>query len=164
MRVVFFIKSGTINIDKYNIKDIPGSSGRLDVISRAILSAVLKDNKLEKNVEIWVFLDNYGTFIFDSNRFDDDTFPNNEILLSDYFVDFILKKNKPILLSENPLNVIKFAELNIFEALKNFIKNEYQIFVLNERGHDFFQYFCNLNYQSNLLFIIGDQSGELVNS
>ncbi len=164
MRIVFFIKSGTVKIDKYNIKDIPGSSGRLDVISRSILSAVLKDNELDKNVEIWVFLDNYGTFIFDSNRFDDDMFPKNEILLSDYFVDFILKKNKPILLSENPLNIIKFAELDIFEALKNFIKKEFQIFVLNESGHDFFQYFCTLNDQSNLLFIIGDQSGELVNS
>ena len=164
MRIKFFIKSSTVSIDKYNIKDISGSSGRLDVISRAILSAVLNNNKLEKNVEIWVFLDNYGTFIFDSNKFNNDTFPKTEIMFSDYFVNFILQKSTPNLLNDNPLKGINWVNLNILDALKSFIEKNYQIFVLNEKANDFFQYFSDLKNEINVLFIIGDQTGKLIQS
>ncbi len=91
MNLIYFIESKTVDISKYTIKDIPGSSGRLDVISRCILSALILNNKLEKGVQIWVFLDKYGTFIFDSDLFNDELFPKNEILITDFFVEFIKK-------------------------------------------------------------------------
>ena len=78
MTIIFFIKSKTVNIDKYNIKDIPGSSGRLDVISRCILSAILNNNDFERKTQIWVFLDLYSTFIFNPESFDYKIFPKNE--------------------------------------------------------------------------------------
>jgi tRNA pseudouridine-54 N-methylase len=162
MKTIFFIKSSTVNLENYNIKDIQGTSGRLDVISRCFLSALTNDNKLEKNIQIWAFLDKYGTFVFDSNRFNNDTFPKNEILLTDYFVDFIKKGNKKY--NVNPLNSIKSSNLDIFEAIKNFIKKKFQIFVLNESGVGFSKLFTDINPKRNLLFIVGDQSGELINS
>ncbi|GAJ22648.1 unnamed protein product, partial [marine sediment metagenome] len=143
MKTIFFIKSSTVNLDNYNIKDIQGTSGRLDVISRCVLSALTNDNKLEKNIQIWAFLDRYGTFVFDSNKFNNDTFPKNEILLTDYFVDFIKKGNKKY--TVNPLDSIKCSNLDIFEAIKKFIKKKYQIFVLNESGIGFSKLFMDKN-------------------
>jgi len=162
MTLIFFIKSITVDIRNYYIKDIQGTSGRLDVVSRCVLSAITNDNQLEKNIQIWAFLDKYGTFVFDSNTFNNDTFPKNEILLTDYFVDFIKKGNKKY--TVNPLDSIKCSNLDIFEAIKKFIKKKYQIFVLNEKGMGFSKIFMDISPKRNLLFIVGDQSGELINS
>lgn len=162
MKTIFFIKSSTVILENYNIKDIQGTSGRLDVISRCILSALINDNKLEKNIQIWAFLDKYGTYVFDSNKFNNDTFPKNEILLTDYFVDFIKKGKKKY--TVNPLDSIKCSNLDIFEAIKKFIKKKFQIFVLNESGMGFSKIFTDISPKRNLLFIVGDQSGELINS
>lgn len=162
MNLIFFIKSTTVNISNYYIKDIQGTSGRLDVISRCVLSALTNDNKLEKNIQIWAFLDKYGTFVFNSNTFNNDTYPKNEILLTDYFVDFIKKGDKKY--TVNPLDSIKCSNLDIFEAIKKFIKKKYQIFVLNESGVGFSKIFMDMSPKMNLLFIAGDQSGELINS
>jgi len=159
MRVAFFIQSSTVNIGNYTIKDIPGSSGRLDVISRAILAAMIGDDGLEKNVEIWVFLKNYGNFLFYSNIFDDKTFPKSEILFSDYFVKYILNIKQ-----SNPLERVEKKELDIFDALERFINKNYQVFILHEDGQDFYPFFKKFNHKSSLLFIIGNQIGEMITS
>ena len=163
MNLIFFIKSGTVDISKYTIKDIPGSSGRLDVISRCILSALTIGTELEENIQIWVFLDKYGTFVFDADLFNDESFPKNEILLTDFFVEFIKKTKKGEKLPETPLDSIKYSKLDIFDAIKNFVEKKYKIYVLNENGKDFKDVFEKLN-SNNLLFIIGDQSGDLLNN
>ncbi len=164
MNLIFFIKSGTVDIGKYTIKDIPGSSGRLDVISRCILSALTIGTDLEENIQIWVFLDRYGTFVFDSNLFNDKSFPKNEILLTDFFVEFIKKTNKEEKYPETPLDSIKYSKLDIFDAIKNFVKKKYKIYVLNENGKDFKKVFEEKNPKDNLLFILGDQSGDILNN
>jgi len=137
VNLIFFVKSETVDISKYSIKDIPGSSGRLDVISRCVLSALTLRNKLEKNIQIWVFLDKYGTYIFNSNSFNNERFPKNEILLTDFFVDFIKKKKKHEGYLETPLDSIKCSDLGIFDAIKNYAKKNYKVYVLNENGMDF---------------------------
>ncbi|MFX0046834.1 MAG: hypothetical protein ACFE8G_01575 [Candidatus Hermodarchaeota archaeon] len=162
MELIFFIKSTTVDIDNYTIKDIPSSSGRLDVISRCILSALINDDALEKNIQIHVFLDNYGTFIFDSNLFNNEYFPKNEILLTDFFVDLIKKTKKQEKNFETPLASVKYSELDIINAIKNFVEKKYKIYVLNENGIDFKKVFEELSSKDNLLFILGDQSGDLV--
>ena len=163
MNLIFFIRSATVNLHKYTIKDIPGSSGRLDVISRCVLSALTLNNKLEKGVQIWVFLDEYGTYIFDSNLFNDEYFPKNEILLTDFFVEFIKKTKKREKYPETPLDSIIYKKLDIFDAVKNFVEKKYNVYVLNEDGMDFKEVFEELNSKDNLLFILGDQSGDLLN-
>ena len=164
MNLIFFIRSATVNLHKYTIKDIPGSSGRLDVISRCILSALTLNNKLEKGVQIWVFLDEYGTYIFDSNLFNDEYFPKNEILLTDFFVEFIKKTKKREKYPETPLDSIIYKKLDIFDAIKNFVEKKYNVYVLNEDGMDFKEVFEELSSKDNLLFILGDQSGDLLNN
>ncbi len=164
MNLIFFIKSATVDIGKYTIKDIPGSSGRLDVISRCILSALTTGADLEENIQIWVFLDKYGTFVFDSDLFNDESFPKNEILLTDFFVEYIKKTKKEEKYPETPLNSVKYSKLDIFNAIKNFVEKKYKVFALNENGKDFKEVFEELNSKDNLLFIIGDQSGDLLNN
>ena len=163
MNLIFFIKSSTANIGRYTIKDIPGSSGRLDVISRCILSALTIDTNLEKNIQIWIFLDKYGTFVFDSDLFNDESFPKNEILLTDFFVKFIKKTKKEEKHPETPLDSIIYKKLDIFDAVKNFVEKKYNVYVLNEDGMDFKEVFEELSSKDNLLFILGDQSGDLLN-
>jgi tRNA pseudouridine-54 N-methylase len=163
MQVIFFVKSATVDIDKFNIKDIPGSSRRLDVISRCILSALVGEKGLEKNFQIWIFLDKYGTFIFDSNTFNENDFPISEIKLSNYFVDLILDKKENRKRKVNPLNPVKYIHSSFFEEVKDFKKKGYKIIVLNEEGDYFHNNFLNLSIEDNLLFIVGDQTGEIVN-
>ena len=163
MTLIFFLKSATVDISKYNIKDIPGSSGRLDVISRCILSAILNENILEKNVQIWIFLDNYGTYIFDSNCLNNEHFPKNEILLTDSLVNFIKKKIKPEGSSET-FDSVKYSKSSIFNAIRKFVKKDYKMYVLNEDGMDFKKEIEELSSKDDLLFILGDQSGDLLNN
>ena len=164
MNLIFFIKSATVDISKYTIKDIPGSSGRLDVISRCILSALTNGNNLEENIQIWVFLDKYGAYVFDSKSFKNETFPKSEILLTDYFVDFIKCTSRKVKYIDNPLNSIKRSKLGIFDAIKKFDKNQYHIYILNEKGANFNEIITKINSKNNLLFILGDQSGDLLDN
>ena len=117
--------------------------------------------KLEKDIQIWIFLDNYGTYIFDSNYLDNEQFPKNEILLTDSIVSLIRNWNQ----TENypkTLTSVKYSEISIFDAIRKLIKKKYKIYVLNESGLDFRKEFRKLNSKDNLLFIIGDQSGDLL--
>ena len=137
MTVIFFIKSSTIDVSKYTIKDIPGSSGRLDVISRCVLAAILGKTNFEKDIQICLFLDNYSTFHFNPENLDFDVFPKNEILFTDYFVDLLqnyhIRKNR----YPNPLNLVKTSKMSIIEAIKHFQNLNYSIFTLKEGGKDF---------------------------
>ena len=164
MSIIFFIKSTSVDISKYNIKDLPGSSGRLDVISRCVLAALSNKDNFEKNVQIWVFLENYGTFIFDSERFEYDVFPKNELLFTNYFVNLIRNRNSIIKLKDNPLKAVQISKIGIFEALKQFKELNYAIFVLNESGEDIFTHFKELRSNKEVIFVIGSQSGDVINS
>jgi tRNA (pseudouridine54-N1)-methyltransferase len=163
MTIIFFINSKTVNIDNYNIKDIPGSSGRLDVISRGILAALIENDSFEKNIQIWVFLDRYGTFIFNPEFFNYETFPKNELSLTDCFVDFLQKQ-----LDEdqtlNPLNTLKKSKMGILEAISHFQKLHYNLYILYEEGTNFFTLLSNIQEQENIVFIIGSQEDEFLNS
>lgn len=157
MRTIFLIESSTINLENYTIKDIPGSTSRLDVISRAILAAMLGDDGFDKDIEIWVFLEGYGNYIFKSNEFNYEKFPKNEILFSDYFVKHIRKIKE-----SNPLKRVERSDLSIFDALEVLINQDFQIFLLEEHGQDFSSFFKDFTQKSKIVFIIGNQLGEMI--
>lgn len=164
MNLIFFIKSGTVNLDNYTIKDIPGSSGRLDVISRCVLAAIISTGDFEKKIQIWVFLDNYGTFIFNPELLDYRNFPKTELMLTDHFVTFLLKSNLGEEPNHNPLNSITTSNMSIIEAIKKFQKTNYSIFALKEVGNDFFKVKSKIQEKREILFIIGSQEDEFLNS
>ncbi len=164
MNLLFFIKSATVDISNYTIKEIPGSTGRLDVISRCILAALGKNDELKRNVQIWVFLDKYGTFIFDSKLINHKIFPKTELRLTDYFVEIIRNKNSIQDLQDNPLKSISYSEVDIFNVMKELSKNDYNTYILSEEGEDFIKKIKDIQSQSNILFLIGDQTGDFLNS
>ncbi len=164
MEVLFFIKSSSVEIINYTIKDIPGSSGRLDVISRCILAALLNQKGFNNNIQIWVFLEKYGNFLFDPESLDEEIFPKNEILLSEYFVDLIQNRTDQLKYSKNPLKSIKYNNQDIFSTLKAYKKRKYAIYVLYESGQDFFKYIKEISSQEHIIFVIGSQTGEILKS
>ncbi|HEC38768.1 hypothetical protein LCGC14_0916290 [marine sediment metagenome] len=164
MKLIFFIKSETVDISNYTIKNIPGSSGRLDVISRCILAALLNHKGFEKKVEIWVFLKGYGTFIFNPDDLQYQNFPKNELMLSDYFVSFLHTLESEEKLYNNPLNSIKISEMSITKAIESFKKKNICIFVLKEAGKDFLKLKSKLPTNKDILFIIGSQEDKFLSS
>ena len=163
MNLTFFIQSSTVNLNNYSIKDLPGSSGRFDVISRCVLAALLNDNEIEKNVQIRVFLSDYGTFIFDVSNLSVDNFPKTELIFAKYFIEVILNKvsfqTGILQFPDNPLKKIKIVDINLIDALKDFLKNDYKLYLLYEKGVDFFENVKEFRSEKNLGFIIGNQSG-----
>ena len=127
MDIFFFIKSRSVDITHYTIKDIPGSSGRLDVISRCILAAILIGNGFENNIQIWVFLEKYGTFIFRPKALDYNLFPKSEIMHTDYFVDVIKNREGKLKHLNNPLKNIEFSNKDVLTSIKEFM-NKYKGF------------------------------------
>jgi len=164
MNLVFFIRSKTVNLDNYTIKDIPGSTGRLDVISRCILASLLNKDKFDLSVKIWVFLDKYGTLIIDPNLFDYDNFPKNELRFTDNLVNLLLNKDSSQEIIYNPLKSIQISELSIIEAINQFKKYNFSQFILKEEGNDFFKIRCDITEKSDVLFIIGSQDDEFLDS
>jgi len=163
MTTCFFIKTSTVDVSKYTIKDLVGSTGRLDVIVRCILAVLLRgEDDFEKEVQIWTFLDNYGTFIFDSEKLDYSSFPKSELMLADWFKKLIKGNHSENV--ENPLNSVKRSEKEIIEAINDFIKLEYDVFTLSENGQDFFNCIEEMRTKSNLLFVVGNQTGDFISS
>ncbi len=164
MDLTFFIKSSTINIDNYTLKDIPGSSGRLDVISRCILATLLNKDRFEKNCQIWVFLDRYGTYIFNPEFFNYETFPKNELLFTDYFVGFLRKRHYTEDLRSNPLKSVNYSEMDLIESIMYFQKLKYDLYLLHEQSKDFFNELSSIKKKEKIVFIIGSQDDEYLNS
>lgn len=164
MTIIFFIKSSTIDISKYTIRDIPGSSGRLDVISRCVLAAILGKDNFEKDIQIHLFLDRYGTFIFEPENLDFDIFPKNEILFTDYFVDLLqnyhIRKKQRL----NPLSLVRTSKMNMIEAIRYFQNLNYSIFILKEGGINFLNLRKTIQKIENVLFVVGSQEDEFLDS
>jgi len=158
MNLIFFIKSATVNLTKYTIKDIPGSSGRLDVVSRCVLAALLNKNGFEENLEIWTFLDNFGTYIFNPQLLDYETFPKTELLLTDLFVNFLQGR-----LKDNPLRSITISDITMIKAIKKFQGLNYEVFILKEDGLPFLDLISEI-IEMNSIFIIGSQEDKFLNT
>jgi len=157
MTLIFIIHSETVTLEHSTIKDLPGSSGRIDVLCRCILAALYRNSEFEEKVQIWVFIDKYGTFIFDSEKLNK-YFPKNELLLAKYFIDYILHENNNMV-KDNPLDPIETTDISIFEAIEEFINNGFKVLTLNEDGEDFANYMAKNHRNKDYVFIIGDQTG-----
>jgi len=163
MNIIFFIYSATVNITNYTIKDIPGSSGRLDVISRCILAALLGDNEFDKNIQVFFVLDKLGNYTFDSNGLDYEIFPKNELMFTDYFVDLIRNRYSKNKLDNNPLRLVSTSKKGVIEVLKELLKLNYKAYILHEKGNDFFSNLNRIVLEKEVIFIVGNQSGDIMN-
>lgn len=161
MKAVFFIKSETINLSNYTLKDPIGSTGRLDVITRCALAVLLNNFKLEQNTEFWAFLDNYGTYIFKSELFQQKIFPISELRFMDYFANIIQSIDKGNN-QRNPLNKVIISGIDIFDAIEKLRKKGFQGYILHEKGTEFSQE--KFEKDKKYFFIIGNQLGNFLDS
>ncbi len=161
--MIFLIRSSTVELSKYTIKNIPGSSGRFDVISRCILSALLGNDCFQKHVQIWIFLDKYGTYIFDSELLDHHSFPKNELKLANCLVELIINKNNLEKIPNNPLLGVKISSMQFFETIKTFLDKGFATAILEEDGIDFLKHVNKIDPEKQV-FIIGNQSGDFLES
>jgi len=157
------MKSDTVNLDNYTIKDIPGSSGRLDVVSRCILAALLNKKNFDENMQFIIFFKKYGTYKFDPVYLNYSTFPKDELLLSDLLCKLIknFDINKEF---RNPLNPIKKKNISLLRSLKELQKKGKNIFLLKESGLPFSKLIDKIKLNKELYLIIGNQSEDFINS
>jgi len=158
--IIFLIKSSTVDLKRYTIKDVQASSKRLDVIARCIISALIDKDKFHVNHEALVFLDKYGGFKFDPKKLNYNTFPKNELLVCDYFVKLIRGEDK----EKNPLKQVETLSKGPVETIQALIKDGYEAFVLSEKGEPFKARLNDISKNEKLLFIVGSQTGEFVSS
>jgi tRNA (pseudouridine54-N1)-methyltransferase len=157
------MKTNTVNIDHYTIKDIPGSSGRLDVISRCILAALLNKSKFDEKIQFIIFFKKYGTYVFNPAHLDYSTFPKDELLLSDW----LYKSIKNSYINEqfrNPLNPIKKQNISFITCLKKLQSQRKSIYILKESGISFNKLLDKQKLLKELFLIIGNQSEDFINS
>lgn len=162
MSTIFLIKSSTVDLTNYTIKNVQSSTKRLDVIIRCILAALMDKDRFYPKHEIWVFLDKYGGFIFNSEDLDYDNFPKNELLLCDAFVKFIRRKDEDETLQES-LKGVKITTDSAMESIENLVERGYQAHIMIESGEQFEPHVHEMRSKDNL-FIIGNQEGELISS
>ncbi|MFO7795271.1 MAG: hypothetical protein ACQERB_02755 [Promethearchaeati archaeon] len=165
-KIIFLIKSDTVNLNNYTIKDIPGSSGRLDVIARCILSALLNEKGFDINYKIWIFFKRYGALKFDPLDLNYEDFPKNELLLSEYIVKLLKTTDTAAVIKEyNPLSPILVENISLIEFLKQRKKeNRNNIFVLRESGRKFLDVFSPQSLKKEVYIIIGSQTEDFINS
>ncbi|TXT67087.1 MAG: hypothetical protein BAJALOKI1v1_190030 [Promethearchaeota archaeon] len=164
MKTTFLMKSDSVDLEQYTIKDIPGSSGRLDVLARSILSALLCEGQFDINSKLIIFLARYGTFKLDPRFLDYSKFPKNEILLSDSLCK-LLKSEDIHNIHSNPLNGIKKLDLSFISFIKKLrIKGSPFLFILKESGILFSQMLKEQRLMDEIYLIIGNQSEDFINS
>ncbi|MBD3197411.1 MAG: hypothetical protein GF317_20315 [Candidatus Lokiarchaeota archaeon] len=161
MSITFLIQSNSINLERYTIKDVPGSSGRLDVIARCVINAVTNRINPERNIKI-IFFNKYKNLVFDSDNLDLGKFPKNELRLSDLIVKILKDSNNSKTIDSNVIGEYKGSKM--LDYIKNFIKKNEQIFVLRENGKNIKKLISEINNDQNITFIIGNQSEDLINS
>lgn len=165
--MIFFIKSKTIDLERYTIKDIPGSSGRLDVISRNILAALLNKDRFSPNTKIWVFLDRYGTYIFDTDLLNYEKFPKSELLFTDHFVKLIRESNEQDIIAKREgkaLEGVSYSDEGIIAALERFSNQGYKIYILKETGKRLSEILKKQRIPQLSVFLVGSQQGEFIES
>jgi tRNA (pseudouridine54-N1)-methyltransferase len=158
------MKSDTVNLDHFVIKDIPGSSGRLDVIARCILAALLNGDKFQENHRIIIFLKKYGTLIFNPQELQYAIFPKDEILLCDYIYKLLKSKNNNIKLGENPLAFVKRSTISMNTYLHKLLDQKKPVYLLKESGVPFSKVLWKDKQPQELYLIVGNQSEDFINS
>lgn len=54
-RIIFCIQTSTMNFKGYDLKNVPSTTGRADVIARIIMNALCGPKSLNRDIGIWIF-------------------------------------------------------------------------------------------------------------
>ncbi|OYT42746.1 MAG: hypothetical protein B6U78_00480 [Candidatus Aenigmarchaeota archaeon ex4484_224] len=138
----------------FDINDLP-KAGRIDLVSRFILSSIFISEKLRENVKVYVVLEGPPNppklITFDSNLIKR-IYPS-EIKIAEK-INNALKKYKENQIIESEPGI--FIQKKSFERLiKEFLENHKKLVYLSRKGILFKQF----QFEENSCFIIGDHVG-----
>ena len=143
------------------LKDIPGTTGRLDVIIRSLIAAFSFPKKVINNLTFTIILlglpDPPKLFKFYGKEF---KAPKNEIEFALFFKDLI-KKSMRIDKKNNILDGVNFLRMELIDYIKNKLQNGELVFYLIQNGSpvDFLFNKIKSNKRSHINILIGDQLG-----
>jgi tRNA (pseudouridine54-N1)-methyltransferase len=143
------------------LKDIPGTTGRLDVVIRSLIAAFSFPKKVINNLIFTIILlglpDPPKLFKFHGKEFQS---PKNEIDGALFFKDLI-KKSMRIEKETNILDSVDFLRMKLKDYIDNKLQNGELVFYLIQNGNpiDFLLDKIESNKRSYINILIGDQLG-----
>jgi len=157
MKRVFVLKASTvITAPKFSMRNIAGSSGRLDVVCRWLLNAFRVDGQIRSDTIFYAVLEgppNPSKLIkVEGDKLK--SFPSSEIEVARIIRDLLAMDR-----GEHPLakgfSVSKMDFRKLILKLKADSTNE--LVYLHERGRDILDF--KFNFKRNYVFILGDHIG-----
>ncbi len=157
MKRIFIIKaSKAITSPKFSMKNIAGSSGRLDVVCRCILNAFKVNGKIRTNTTFYAVLEGppkpSKLIIVNGEKLIN--FPNNEIEVAKIIRD-LLKIEEGEHSIFKGFSIMKMDFKKLIKNLKS--QKNLELIYLHQNGKDIRKFNFNLN--KNYAFILGDHIG-----
>lgn len=157
MKRVFILKANTARTDgRFNIKDLPGTSGRIDVVCRCIISAIILSNTHRRDTAFYATLEGppRPPLTIEVNGEKIEEIPKEELQMGLILKD-ILSREKEVLPPGFKLMNKSFQKLVEEQAGKS------KIYYLHRSGCDikkFLNDFQNIG-KPQITFILGDHIG-----
>lgn len=144
----------------FSLKDLPGTSGRIDLLCRSLNSAFLLSHGFRKNVRVWLNLngppDPPKTIRFEGSEIKPKTINPDEISLAKIIIK-ALKVGEGIKepAKEYPvLPGVYVSNLRFEDIIRRTIKNS-ALYYLHEEGKPIER----VNFKGNVAFVLGDHEG-----
>ncbi|MFX0088577.1 MAG: hypothetical protein ACFFA1_00335 [Promethearchaeota archaeon] len=157
MKRIFVVKSGTAHtIPDFSIKDIPGTSGRLDVVCRCLISAFGK-NRERQNIDFYGVLEGGPLqprlILVEGRRLR--RLPNDEFEVATIVSQLLAKslENENVLDGWPGISIYPKDFIKIVDELKG----KGILFYLHQKGYDVREF--EFPRDNHLVFVMGDHVG-----
>jgi len=157
----FIIKANKVHTRAdFSLKDLPGTSGRIDLLCRSLNSAFLLSHGFRKNVRVWLNLngppDPPKTIRFEGSEIKPKTINPDEISLAKIIIK-ALKVGEGIKEPAKEYSVLPgvyVSNLRFEDIIRRTIKNS-ALYYLHEEGKPIER----INFKGNVAFVLGDHEG-----
>ena len=158
---IFIIKANHAHTKAdFSLKDLPGTSGRIDLLCRSINSAFLLSHGFRKNVRLWLNLNGPPnppkTIRFEGNEIKPKTINPDERSIAKLIIK-ALKAGEEIKKPSKEHQVlpgIYISNLTFEDIVRKTIKTA-KLYYLHEEGKPI----TEVNFKGNVAFVLGDHIG-----
>ncbi len=144
----------------FSLKDLPGTSGRIDLLCRSLNSAFLLSHGFRKNVRVWLNLNGPPnppkTIRFEGSEIKPKTINPDEMSLAKIIMK-ALKVGEGIKEPAKEYSVLPgvyVSNLRFEDIIRRTIKNS-ALYYLHEEGKPIER----INFKGNVAFVLGDHEG-----
>jgi len=158
---IFIIKANEAKTKAdFNLKDLPGTSGRIDLLCRTLNSAFLLSHGFRKNVRVWLNLNGPPippkTIRFEGQEIKPKTLNPDELSTAKLIIK-ALKVGETIKEPSKEHEVlpgIYVSNLTFEDIIRRTLRNS-TLYYLHEKGKDISQ----VRFNRNVAFVLGDHLG-----